>query len=165
MGVNSPHYVGSNWPSNEGSYNWDVELTCSWNMGLRSVFSHCGNTRRGSWAPHLGVVVVLKRELQTLYRASVWNAGLELRVWAPRWCWNASFKLCIELHVWDTGFKLCVLALKWCWDTGFEPCVLALQWYRGACFEPRVLALHEWLWLVSRLKYGLCISRLVFSDF
>jgi len=34
MGVNSPHYVGITWPSNESSYIWDAGLIYSWNAGL-----------------------------------------------------------------------------------------------------------------------------------
>jgi len=39
MGVNSPHYVGSTWPCNGGSYNWDTRLFSCWNAGLSSAFS------------------------------------------------------------------------------------------------------------------------------
>ena len=35
MGVNSPHYVGDNWPDNEGSYNYNAGLFCSWNAGFK----------------------------------------------------------------------------------------------------------------------------------
>ena len=77
MGVNSPHYVGSTWPCNNGSYKWDAGLLYSWNAGLSSAFSHWGNAGCESWAPRLGVAVVLKRELQTLYRASRVRRGLQ----------------------------------------------------------------------------------------
>jgi len=77
MGVNSPHYVGNTWPSNEGSYNWDAGLLSSWNAGLSSDFSRWGNAGRGTWAPRLGAAVVLKHELQTLCRASHLRRGLQ----------------------------------------------------------------------------------------
>ena len=86
----------------------------------------------------------------------IWYAGLEIHVWAPQWCWNASFELCIELCVWDVSFKLCVWVLKWCWDASFYFYLLALQWCWDAGFEPCILALHEWLRLASRSKYGPC---------
>ena len=40
MGVNFPHYVGSNWPGNGGSYNWDVELIAVETRISSSAFSH-----------------------------------------------------------------------------------------------------------------------------
>ena len=54
MWINFPHYVGSTWPSNGGTYNWDAGLLSSWNMDLNSAFSRWGNAGRGSWAPHFG---------------------------------------------------------------------------------------------------------------
>jgi len=152
MGVNSPHYVGNTWPSNEGSYNWDAGLLCSLNEGMSSAFSRWSNAGRGSWAPHLGAAVVLKHKLLCFLIDVVLDACLELHVW------DASFKPCIWAlkWCWDTSFKPCVWALKWCWDTSFKPCVLTLEGCWGASFKPCVLALHEWLWLTSRLKHGLC---------
>ena len=52
--------MGSTWPSNGSSYNWDAGLICSWNVGLSSAFSHWGDAGRRSRAPRLGAVVVLK---------------------------------------------------------------------------------------------------------
>jgi len=80
MGVNSLYYVGSTWPSNEDSCNWDAGLLCSWNAGLSSAFNCWGNAGRGSWASRLGAMVVLKRKLQTLCRTS----HLRRRSWASR---------------------------------------------------------------------------------
>ena len=131
--------MGSNWTSNEGSYNWDAGLLCSWNTGLSPAISHRNDARRRPRALRLGVVVVLKREPPTLYPL------IDVML-------DAGFKLC----VWDAGFKLCVLALKWSWDASFESYILALQWCWGAGFKPCILALNEWLWLASRLKYRLC---------
>jgi len=54
MGIKSPPYVGSTWPSNGGSYNWDVGLFSSWNTCLSSAFSHWGNAKCESWAPRFG---------------------------------------------------------------------------------------------------------------
>jgi len=88
------------------------------------------------------------------------DATLEPCVLALLWYWDASVELC-----WDADFELRVLALQWCWDRGFEPCVLALQWCWDAGFEPRVLTLRQWILSALRLQYGLCIWRLVFSDF
>jgi len=122
------------------------------------------------WALHLAIEVTLDAGLKLCiwvprwcWNASfklcvellVWDAGLKLYVWVPQWCWKASFKLCVDLCVWDARFKLYVWVLKWYWDVGFELCVLALQWCWDAGFEPCILPLHEWLWLASRLKHGL----------
>ena len=128
MGVKSSHYVRSNWPSNEGCYNWDAELTCSWNAGLTSAFSHWDVAGRRPWA--------------------LLNAGFEPRILALLWCWDAGVELC-----WDAGVEPRVLALQWCWDAGFEPRVLILQWcFRASrlntasmiyiCLASKVWALH-----------------------
>ena len=67
MGVNSPHYVGSTWPSNEGSYNWDTGLLSSWNACLSSAFGRWGNAGRGSWAPRFGRRGGVEREPPTVF--------------------------------------------------------------------------------------------------
>ena len=72
--------MGSTWPSNVNSYDWHARILCSWNAGLSPAFSRWSNTRRGSWASRLGVTVVLKRELQIMYRASRLRCGS----WASR---------------------------------------------------------------------------------
>ena len=75
MGVNSPHYVGSNWPGNEGSYNWDVGLLCSWDAGLSPSFNHWGNAGCGSWASHLDAMVT---SLKFCVELRVWDVGFKL---------------------------------------------------------------------------------------
>jgi len=101
MGVNSPHYVGSTWPSNRGSYNWDAELLSSWNAGLSSTFSRWGNTGCGSWASHLGVAVVLKRELQTLCQGSCLRRGS----WALRLCAAVVLKHELQTLCWASRVR------------------------------------------------------------
>ena len=141
MGVNSPHYVDNTWPSNEGSYNWDAGLLCSWNAGLSPTFSCWGNVGRGSWASRLGAAVVLKWELQTLCRASRLRRGS----WASRLGTMVVLKcelqtLC-RASVWDSGFKLCVLVLKWCWDVALS----SASWhYCGV--EMRASSPASWLY-------------------
>jgi len=152
MGVNSTHYVGSNWPNNEGSYNWDAELTCSWNASLSSAFSRWGTNgrelrpafwhccgiktrassfvRRGLRALCLGIVVILGHGFRV--------SRLDTVVMLGHGFWALRLGIAVVLR---RGFELCVLALQWCWDAGIEPCVLDL---------------HEWLWLASRLKHGPC---------
>ena len=80
MGVNSPHHVGSAWPSNEGSYNWDAELTCSGNAGLSSAFSY--------WD-------AAGRELRALL-----DASFEPCILALQWCWDAGFEPCVLTLRW-----------------------------------------------------------------
>ena len=100
MGVYSPLYVGSTWPSNGGSYNWDAGLFSSWNAGLSSAFSRWGNAGRGSrasrlrrglqavclstevvlrrrpWALRLGIAVVLRHGLRAPRLNFTWVALL-----------------------------------------------------------------------------------------
>ena len=72
------------------------------------------------WALHLAVEVTL-------------DTGLKLCIWVPRWCWNASFKLCVELHVWDAGLEHHVWAPR-----GVE--MLALNSVSSFMSETRILS-------------------------
>ena len=64
-------------------------------------------------------------------RASSFDADFKL--------WRKLQALCLSTEV---VLRRGLWALRqWCCDTGFEPCVLPL---------------HEWLWLVSHMKCGLC---------
>ena len=111
--------MGSTWSSNGGSYNWDIGSST---VGTRA------------WALRLVVEVTL-------------DAGLELHVWVSRWCWNASFKLCVELRIWDAGLELRVWAPRWCWNTSFKlyrashlrqgswASLLGTQWCWNASFK------------------------------
>jgi len=94
--------MGSTWPSNGGSYNWDAGLLSSWNASLSSAFSRWGNAGRGAWASHLVIAVVLKRKPRTLYflldvvldvrlELCICNAGFKL--------WRGPQALCLSTEV------------------------------------------------------------------
>jgi len=169
MRFNFPHYVGSNWPSNEGCYNWNAGLFHSWNAGFglrvlafsdagtRSlVFWHCGDveTRASNSVLALRWCWDTGFEPRNLTLWWCWDAGFEPLLLTLRWCWDAGFEplvlvfshwKCWLRALYDAGFELCVLALQWSWDTGFESCVLTLRWRLDTGFELCVLAL-QWSW-------------------
>jgi len=151
MGVNSPHYMGSNWPSNEDSYNWDSGLSCSRNADLSLAFSHWDGVGRGSRASHLN----------TETRTSVSCFSLLI------WCWmrtsNPTSGYCKNVE-----WRALSPTFGYCWDAKTQTLSLRL----GYCNDAETRALSpasdhyiKWFWLVMCLKYGPCIWRFDFSDF
>ena len=145
MGVNSPHYMGSPWPSNEGSYNWDAELPSSWNVDLNSVFSRRDNAGRESWALRFGHCGGVKtRASDSVF--PYWH-GIRSVPWASRLrhglqalTWVSSFvpehKVVLRHGLWALRLAIAVVLRFGLWALRF--------------------ALYEWLWLASYLKHELC---------
>jgi len=139
--------MGSNWPSNGGSYNWDVGLSYSWNAGFQA---------------------------RVLGKTQMWlTSTFELRrslSWALCWCWNAGFEraLCwywdagltrASRWTWDAGLER---APRWCWDIGLVSLTFWCWMLTIISFAFRLERRPE---SALRLNYELCIWWLVSSDF
>jgi len=122
MGVNSSHYVGSTWPSNGGSYNWDVGLICYWNAGLSSTLSHWDDAGRGPRALRFGIVVGLRRGRRALLRR-------ELR--APRLAFVVMLRRGLRAPRLGFAVMLSSLASWHCINDFYQPCV----WSMGSAFD------------------------------
>ena len=128
--------MGSNWPSNEGSYNQDTGfrprvLPLRWRLRHASfIFCIKFHVRRETWALCVGIAWMAETRVSS---SASWplhwskDAIFDSRVLILQWCWDATL-------------MLRVLVMPWCWDAGFNP---------------RVLVLCEWQWLVLHLEFGL----------
>jgi len=94
--------MGSNWPGNVASYNWDTELLCNWDTGLSSAFGRrsgietqasssaetgasnpaswlCGDAEPRASTLHLGFAMTLRHELQALHLGFTMTLRRKLR--------------------------------------------------------------------------------------
>jgi len=121
MEINSPHYMDSNWSSNEGSYNWDAGLIYSWNAGLSSALNHWGDAGHS-----------LKPCILALMW--YWDAGVEL-CWT--WAFSPAFWHCrgAETQASSPASWLCRGAETWvlslasshCINSFDQPCVWSID--------------------------------------
>ena len=137
MWFNSPHYVGSNWSSNECSYNWDAGLIYSWNAGLSSAFSHWDDARCGPRDLHFGIAVVLRCRRRALLRRRLWAMCLSFVVMlrcglrAPRLGFAVMLRCGLQTPRLGFTVMLSNLASWHCINNFYQPCV----WSMSSAFD------------------------------